>query len=299
MMERATDVRTYLVKHETKYEYSVPVSLCHNTLRLRPRNADYQQVERCYIEIHPTPAIRKTRLDHHANNAEYFSIETQHSEMIVKSECLVKRAKPAISIPADLDFGYLRTISNHPRGPADRAANEYCFDSPYIHAGSEFAEYAIESFKNFNNAFDAVSDLTDRIHKEFKYVPNSTLVSTTPREVLRTRKGVCQDFAHLQIACLRSLGLASRYVSGYLLTHPAPGETKMVGADATHAWISVYMGDAGWVDFDPTNNIIPGNEHITIAWGADYSDVPPVAGTLIGGGGITTLKVSVDVGPAK
>lgn len=286
--------KRYLVRHETKYDYSLPVSLCHNTLRLKPRDLDHQVVERCLIEIQPEPAVRKARIDHHGNNAEFFSVESQHAEMVVKSECVVARTKPTYSIDSDTDFGFLRSILSQPRCQEDRAAHEYCFDSPYVKAGHEFAEYAIESFENYPGAFDAVQDLTRRIYTEFKYVPQSTLVSTTPLEVLKNRQGVCQDFAHLQIACLRSLGLAARYVSGYLLTHPAPGEAKLVGADASHAWVSVYLGDAGWVDFDPTNNLIPGDEHITIAWGADYADVAPVAGTLIGGG-LTTLKVSVDM----
>ncbi len=296
MIPSTVPQKRYRIRHETKFEYSSPVSLCHNTMRLAPREMVYQTVEHAFIEISPKPASRSPRIDHHGNRSEYFSIESQHEEMVVRAESVVRRGLPLVNIPTHIDFGEVRGRLGSPLTLEDRLAQEYCFDSSYIAADPAFSEFAIESFRNRTNLFESVFDLMSRIFREFKYSPNSTHVSTTPHEVLKSRKGVCQDFAHLQIACLRSLGLAARYVSGYLLTHPAPGQPKLIGADASHAWVSVYFADAGWIDFDPTNNQIPTDEHITLAWGADYADVAPIAGTLIGGGA-TTLSVSVDVAP--
>lgn len=286
----------YSILHRTLYEYSSPALLCHNTMHLSPREVSYQSVERSCIEISPSPSIRRPRQDPHGNQAEFFSIESQHQSMLVEAESIVTRSVPCWEGAESVSFPSVRHRLHQPQTDEDRRAQEFCFDSTYIQSESAFSDFAWESFHSHNSLLEAVTDLTQRIFDDFRYVPNSTLVSTTPREVLRTKQGVCQDFAHLQIACLRSIGLAARYVSGYLLTHPAPGQPKLVGADASHAWLSVYFGDFGWIDFDPTNNAIPRNEHITLAWGADYADVAPIAGLLIGGG-LTRLEVSVDVSP--
>ena len=173
-------------------------------------------------------------------------------------------------------------------------AYEFSFDSPYVAANDEVSEYAKVSFTPGRPILAAAMDLTSRIFHEFEYRGGVSDVSTPVREVFAMRKGVCQDFAHLQIACLRSLGLAARYVSGYLLTHPPEGKEKLVGSDASHAWLSVWSGSAGWIDFDPTNNLIPGVEHITIGWGRDYGDVSPINGFIVGGGA-HQITVAVDV----
>lgn len=288
----------YRILHQTRYEYSSPALLCHNTMHLYPRELPYQKVDRSHIQITPTPSIRRPRQDPYGNRTEFFSIESQHQTMHVEAESIVIRSTPDWSHAQDITYLSIRDRLHSPFTPDDRSAQEFCFDSTYIQSEAAFAEYALKSFHSQSSLLESVTDLTRRIFKEFRYVPNSTLVSTIPREVLRSKQGVCQDFAHLQIACLRSIGLAARYVSGYLLTHPAPGQPKLVGADASHAWISVYFGDMGWIDFDPTNNAIPKNEHITVAWGADYADVAPIVGLLIGGG-LTRLEVSVDVAPVE
>ncbi len=293
-----TDFVRYNVTHRTEYDYSSPASLCHNQMRLVPRELSYQTVEQHQVEVHPSPTIRRPRTDRFGNRTEFFSIESQHSEMLVTSHCIVRRASPSKHGAAASTFSQMRQRLRNPETIDDREAQEFCFDSKYIHADHAFAEYAIESFSPHRSMHECLLELTDRIYRDFKYVPNSTHVSTTPLQVLKQRQGVCQDFAHLQIACLRSLGLSARYVSGYLLTHPAPGQPKLVGADASHAWVSVYLGDFGWLDYDPTNNQCPTNEHITLAWGCDYADVAPISGLLIGGG-ITKLKVSVDVSPIQ
>ena len=181
-----------------------------------------------------------------------------------------------------------------PTTPADLAASEFTFDSSRSIGLKPLTEYARKSFPPGRPLLAAATELTERIFRDFTYDPRATTVTTPVDEVFRLKKGVCQDFAHLQIAALRSLGLAARYVSGYLRTRPAPGKPRLVGADASHAWLSVYLGGGEWLDLDPTNNVVPNLEHITVAWGRDYSDVCPLKGVFIGGGR-HSLSVSVDV----
>ena len=178
-------------------------------------------------------------------------------------------------------------------------ARQFAFESRYVTGVKEYREYARPSFAPGRSILEAAVDLTRRLHTEFTYDPRATTITTPIKDVFRTRRGVCQDFAHLQLAAVRSLGLAARYVSGYLSTTPPPGKPKLVGADASHAWVSVFCGEAGWVDLDPTNNQLAGDRHIVLAWGRDYDDVSPVKGVILGGGP-HTVEVSVDaeaVGP--
>jgi len=175
-------------------------------------------------------------------------------------------------------------------------AREFSFDSPYVPRSPELAEYARPSFPPGRPLLQCVFDLTERIHRDFRFLPGSTKVGTPVADVLRLRRGVCQDFTHLQIGCLRSLGLAARYVSGYLVTKPPPGKPRLVGADVSHAWVGVYSPEYGWVDFDPTNGVMPWNSHITLAWARDYDDIGPIRGVLVGGRR-QHLEVSVDVRP--
>jgi transglutaminase-like putative cysteine protease len=177
-------------------------------------------------------------------------------------------------------------------------ARQFAFDSPYVPRSAELAAYAEASFITGRPFLECVLDLTQRIHKDFQFLPGSTKVETPVAEVLRTRRGVCQDFAHLEIGCLRSLGFSTRYVSGYIVTTPPPGKERLVGADVSHAWISVFSPDFGWMDFDPTNGVIPSDTHVTVAWARDYDDVGPVRGILIGGQR-QKLEVSVDVVPIE
>jgi len=183
--------------------------------------------------------------------------------------------------------------ANHPLGDMLEAA-EFTYDSPLIQTGPDYKDYAAQSFPSDCPVLAATADLTHRIFKDFKFDPEATTVATPLQEVFRKRRGVCQDFAHFEIACLRSLGLPARYISGYLETDPPPGKPRLIGADASHAWISVYCPGFGWVDFDPTNNVIPTTRHITVAWGRDYSDACPIRGVILGGGR-SQLSVAVDV----
>ena len=188
-----------------------------------------------------------------------------------------------------------RSIPND-HSPAGLEAYQFGFESPRIRIRPEFASYARQSFTPGRAMPDALLDLTARIHKDFRFDSKVTNVRTPTEEVFRKRRGVCQDFAHLQIACLRSLNLAARYVSGYLRTYPPPGKPRLVGADASHAWVSAYCPGVGWIDMDPTNNVVPSNGHVTLAWGRDYSDVSPLRGLILGGGA-HVLKVAVDMEP--
>jgi transglutaminase-like putative cysteine protease len=180
--------------------------------------------------------------------------------------------------------------------PVTLDVRQYCFDSPYVPINAELAEYARPSFEPGRPLFDAALDLTRRIHAEFTFDSTATTVSTPVLDVLHHRRGVCQDFAHLQLACLRSLGLPARYVSGYLLTKPPPGGKKLAGADASHAWVATFLPDFGWLELDPTNGLIPSDQHVTLGWARDYDDLAPVKGVIVGGHK-HSLKVSVDVQP--
>ncbi|MGA9565233.1 MAG: transglutaminase family protein [Candidatus Korobacteraceae bacterium] len=188
-----------------------------------------------------------------------------------------------------------RSIPND-HSPAGLEAYQFGFESPRIRLRPEFASYARQSFTPGRPMAEALLDLTARIHKDFQFDSRVTTVRTTTEEVFRKRRGVCQDFAHLQIACLRSLNLAARYVSGYLRTYPPPGQPRLVGADASHAWVSAYSPEVGWIDIDPTNNLVPSDGHVTLAWGRDYSDVSPLRGLILGGGA-HVLRVAVDMEP--
>ena len=174
--------------------------------------------------------------------------------------------------------------------------SQFIFDSPFIRAEPPYAEYARSSFGPKRPLLEAVTELTERIHKDFAYDSRATTIATPLAEVFQKRRGVCQDFAHFEIACLRALGLPARYVSGYIQTTRAPGKEGLIGADASHAWLAVYCPDFGWIDVDPTNNKLPTNQHLTVAWGRDYGDVPPVRGIIVGGGS-HELRVAVTVTP--
>jgi transglutaminase-like putative cysteine protease len=236
-------------------------------------------------------------MDYFGNLLCFFTVQEPHKELIVeaRSEGIMRESAPpwpqqslpwevaAQSLPDDLS-------------PEGLEAYQFGFESPRIRVRPEFAAYALQSFTPKRPMTEALLDLTARIHNDFRFDSKVTTVRTTTEEVFRKRRGVCQDFAHLQIACLRSLNLAARYVSGYLRTYPPPGQPRLVGADASHAWVSAYCPGIGWLDVDPTNNLVPSNGHVTLAWGRDYSDVSPLRGLILGGGA-HTLKVAVDMEP--
>lgn len=287
----------YRVTHTTTYSGDQPVSICHNEAWLRPRELPYQPCSRYELAISPVPSCQTSRVDYFGNQVAVFSFYQGYETLTVTSvsELSIRSRREQWQAPTPP----WEDVRDRMRSHADAdwmAAYEFVFDSPRVSVGEQVAEYARSSFAPGRPILEAVQDLGARIHRDFEYKPNSSTVTTPVEEVLRSRKGVCQDFAHLQIAALRSVGLAARYVSGYLRTHPPEGKPRLVGVDASHAWLSVFCGESGWVDVDPTNNLWPDMEHITVAWGRDYGDVCPLKGVYIGGGH-HTLQVSVDVTP--
>jgi transglutaminase-like putative cysteine protease len=285
----------YRVTHNTTYHGDQPVSVCHNEAWLKPRNTQFQQLDDHQLEIHPSPTSLAPRRDYFGNNVWAFSFNRGYDKMTVTSINEVTLRELTIP-PVDqtLPWEQVADRLRSPASPDDLAGCEFTFDSPRICGTMPLEEYARQSFPAGRPLLAGAAELTERIHTDFEFDSRATTVTTPVDEVFQLRKGVCQDFAHLEIAALRSLGLAARYVSGYLRTRPAPGKPHLVGTDASHAWLSVYLGEGHWCDLDPTNNLFPNLEHITVAWGRDYGDVCPLKGVFIGGGG-HSLSVSVDV----
>lgn len=287
----------YRVTHTTKYAYSEPVPVCHNEVCLTPRDDVWQKCGSHHLLIEPKPADMNSRVDYFGNRLNSFSMLEAHRGLTISATTEIEVRENALpNAAATSPWEAVRDLLPAVRSAVGLANFQYVFDSPRVKSSSSLRDYASISFNAKRPILEAVLDLTARIYREFEYAPKTTTVNTSIDEVLANRKGVCQDFAHVEIACLRSLGLAARYVSGYLRTIPPPGKPRMVGADASHAWIAVYCGDAGWIDVDPTNNVLSNTDHITLAWGRDYDDVCPVRGVLVGGGQ-HTMNVSVDVEP--
>lgn len=286
---------TYNLIHRTIYDYAEPVTVSHHAARVEPRALPQQTVENFSLQIGPMPAILKPRMDFFGNQVCGFSIQEIHQHLEITATSRVTVAATTPPAPAlSPDWESVVEIFSDPVSPEVVEPYQFVFDSPLLRASPELADYARESFPAKTPLLKAVADLNRRIFTDFKFDPVATTVATPLEEVLEKRAGVCQDFAHLAIACLRSLGVPARYVSGYLRTRPPAGQSRLVGADASHAWFAMFCPAVGWVDFDPTNNVLPAEEHITVAFGRDYSDVSPVAG-VITGGGAHEVKVSVDV----
>ncbi len=285
----------YRITHTTEYIYSDTATLCQNQAHLTPRAFERQNCLNGKLEISPPPAIQRPWIDVFGNAATYFSIEQPHDSLTVTAQIKAEVTHDA-SAPQNYEFTWEQVAKRlTERTEADWIEPAmFAFDSPRIHRGEKVRQFAAETFTPRRPMYEALVDLTARIYNEFQYDKTATSVTTPPVEVLQNRRGVCQDFAHLQIACLRSLGLSARYVSGYLVTRPPPGQPRLVGADASHAWLSVYFPDWGWLDVDPTNNRLPGFDYITLAWGRDYNDVCPIKGVFFGGGA-HSMHVSVDV----
>lgn len=289
----------YKVSHTTSYSYSETVPICHNEVHLTPRDHAHQTCAYSRLLIKPSPATMDRRIDYFGNHVNYFTVQEGHHRLSVTAVSKVE-VRP-VELPRAADTPPWEQVRDSLRSEPRRellAASQFAFDSPFVRLLPELAEYAGPSFAPGRSLLEAVLHLTNRINTEFKYDPSATQINTPPLEVLRLRKGVCQDFAHLQIGCLRSMGLAARYVSGYLLTEPPPGQPRLVGADASHAWLSVFFPGLGWLDFDPTNDQIPSTRHVTLAWGRDYGDVCPIRGIFVGGGH-HGMHVSVDVVPVE
>ena len=286
---------TYSITHRTLYEYAAPVTVSQHVARLEPRATTEQAMESFSLKIFPQPTLRKEREDYFGNHLCLFTIQEVHKKLEVITHSRVNvRARRPIKSESSPAWEEVAALFRDPVSPDVVEPYEFVFDSPQVRASFELADYARESFAKDTPLLIGVADLNRRIFKDFKYDPKATTVATPLEEVLEKRRGVCQDFAHLGIAFLRSIGLPARYVSGYLRTRPPEGKPRLVGADASHAWFSVFCPGVGWGDFDPTNNVQPGEEHITVAYGRDFGDVSPVAG-IITGGGQHEVKVSVDV----
>jgi len=285
----------YRITHITTYDYNAPVTSCHNLAHLTPREGPRQRCIETNLQVTPLPAVEDAHVDYFGNPVIFFAVQEPHLKLVVRAEHTTE-VEPYWTPNASLTPAW-EDVRDHltvDRDPEFLDAYQYVFDSPYIRVSADLATYAAPSFPARRPILEAVLDLTARINADFHYDPKATTLSTTLGEVLQGRRGVCQDFAHLQIGCLRSMGLAARYVSGYLLTHPAEGRERLIGADASHAWLSVWCPGLGWVDVDPTNNVIPSDEHILLGWGRDYDDVSPIKGVILGGGE-HRIHVSVDV----
>jgi transglutaminase-like putative cysteine protease len=287
----------YRVVHVTEYSYTDPVATSHHLLHLAPRDTERQVCRSEQLSVTPAPTSQNERLDHFGNRTTYFEVQEPHRQLTVESrrdvELLPLPAPPAEGGPA---WETVRDLVRQPNNAALLEACEMTYSSPFVKISDDVRAFAAPSFPPGRPLLDAVADLTHRIHEDLAYDQAATNVSTPVDEVLRLRRGVCQDFTHLEIACLRALGLPARYVSGYLVTVPVPGKTKLVGADASHAWLAVYCPDVGWVPADPTNDVVPDQRHITVAWGRDFGDVTPMRGVIVGGSR-HDLRVSVDVAP--
>ena len=287
----------YRISHRTTYRYVYPVSVGSHVACLKPRASIHSHLRHSVLHIHPNPVTMSERVDYFGNLQCFFTVQEPHEELVVEAKSEVAIASDAdrsarMSLPWDESAGAL--AGDH--SPDGLEAYQFQFESPRIRLRPEFGAYALESFTPGRPMRQALLDLTARIHNDFRFDAKVTTVRTPTEEVFKKRRGVCQDFAHVQIACLRSIGVAARYVSGYLRTFPPPGRARLVGADASHAWVSAYCRSLGWLDMDPTNNVAPTDGHVTLAWGRDYGDVSPLRGLILGGGG-HSLKVEVDMEP--
>lgn len=287
----------YDVRHRTTFNYEQRVSESHHVLHLVPRLHPRQTRLTHVIDVDPVPSLVSAGEDYFGNPTHHLTVSEPHDRLIVEARSRVDvgafelaaaaRGEPWEEVASALDAATGAALD----------ASQFIYPSPYAAPSPDLHAYAVESFPAGRPILEGALDLTRRIYEDFEYEGGVSDVSTPVGEVLAMRKGVCQDFAHLQIAALRSLGLAVRYVSGYLLTYPPEGRPKLVGADASHAWVAVWSPGLGWVDFDPTNNVIPSIEHVTVGWGRDYGDVSPINGFIIGGGAHEVV-VAVDVSPA-
>jgi transglutaminase-like putative cysteine protease len=278
----------YQILHDTHYHYDSPVSLAQQLAHLWPRACDWQRCTEQQLLISPEPTTRRDEQDVFGNPLTRLAFERPHDELLVNARLSVEvLARPELDFNLSPAWDSTRdalTYSGRPLTARLLDACRYRFESPYVHLKRSFVEFSESCFPAGRPLMVGVQALMEKIFEEFTFDAEATQVATPLVEVLERRRGVCQDFAHLMLACVRSRGLAARYVSGYLLTQPPPGQARLIGADASHAWVSVFCPELGWVDFDPTNNVQPALEHITLAWGRDFSDVSPLRGVILGGG---------------
>jgi transglutaminase-like putative cysteine protease len=285
----------YSIVHRTVYSYGSDVSHSYHLAHVRPRSLPRQEVLEYALRIDPEPTFLVERPDYNGNGSAFFTFGVPHRRLAIVVRSRVRVNAPELPEASRTPpWEEVRKNCASDTLTPDSAEGEFCFNSPHITTSSIFGDYAAPSFPSGMPLLEGVLDFTRRIYLDFKFDPRATTVATPLGEVFEKRRGVCQDFAHLGIACLRSLGLPARYVSGYLETLPPPGRARLIGADASHAWFSVWCPGHGWIDADPTNNVLAGERHITVAWGRDFSDVSPVRGVVIGGGR-HSLSVGIDV----
>lgn len=278
----------YQITHDTHYTYDSPVSLAQQLAHLWPRECAWQKCSEQLLAISPEPNLRLDELDVFGNPLTRLAFERPHDELQVCAQLRIEvLERPTLDFARSPAWESTRDelcYSSKPMTAQLLEACRYRFESPYVRLKRSFGAFSESCFPPGRPLMQGVQALMEKIFDEFTFDAEATQVATPLVEVLESRRGVCQDFAHLMLACLRSRGLAARYVSGYLLTQPPPGQPRLIGADASHAWVSVFCPVLGWVDFDPTNNIQPALEHITLAWGRDFSDVSPLRGVILGGG---------------
>ena len=295
------------ISHATTYRYAPQVNTAQHMAHLIPRATPAQEVITSSLHIAPEPATRRDAMDVYGNHRTFFSLAAAHDTLRIEARSMVRTHAQTIH-PAAADTPAWEKVRNHfeyHAGAAWDAATEFSFASPHVKPHDDFVHYARASFSPHRPLLEASVDLMQRMHRDFEYASQSTDIHTPALDALHQRRGVCQDFAHILLSCLRSLGLAARYVSGYLLTEPPEGQPSLVGSDASHAWVSLYVpgskGDGLWFDLDPTNNrwglSSPGEDYVCLAWGRDFSDVSPVRG-VIHGGESHTLEVAVTVTPS-
>jgi transglutaminase-like putative cysteine protease len=291
----------YRVKHTTEYKYADRVSHCYNLANLTPRNTNRQTCIKSRITVSPNAIHSNTRTDYFGNESYHFEIQAPHKELSITAESEIEITETEFDFKTNPGMTYREALDYISGTTSFEAieAREFCLDSPMIRANDALATYAQPSFSDSRPLYECVAELTTRIFNDFTYTPGFTTIATPLSEVLEHKKGVCQDFAHLQVGCLRAMGVPAKYLSGYMETLPPPGQEKLVGADATHAWISYFSPNQGWIEFDPTNDKQAGVQHIVTAEGRDYYDVTPLKGVIFGGGKNPILEVSVDVARLK
>ena len=288
---------TYRIVHRTEYEYDAPVSSSYGEAHLQPRGTATQECFASAVTIEPSPEDHRERRDFFGNRVTHFHVREPHTALLVTATSVVD-VRPRPTPPELLDSPPWEACTTESAAAATAElldARQFALSSPAVPRLDEAATFAAPSFPAGRPVLEAVADLSHRIWGEFDYSPGSTSVSTTVQDVLEARAGVCQDFAHLALSGLRSLGLPARYVSGYLETLPPPGQPKLQGADMSHAWLSVFVAGIGWVDIDPTNDQFANERYVTLAWGRDYADVPPLKGVIFTDAAENRLTVTVDV----
>lgn len=287
----------YKVRHQTVYSYAESVQLSHNLAHLRPSDSYRQILSSFSLTIEPRPAVLAERIDSWGNTTHFVMIQELHKEFVIVATSEMEALPFLMPDPASTPSWESVAASMRPRPCGVTArVSEFIHASPFVPLLEKAREYGAPSFAPGVPIVAGALDLMHRVHRDFRYDPAATSVSTPLSEVFTRKRGVCQDFSHAMISCFRVLGIPARYVSGYLETRPLPGKTRLVGADASHAWVQFWCPDVGWIDLDPTNDLAPADRHVTVATGRDFGDVTPFKGLILGGGG-HTVRVSVDVEP--